>query len=142
MKPFVVGGLLVRRDETLRMLLGRRSETRLAYRNVWDVPGGHREPGERAEETLIRELREEVAVVPTQWRLLGQVDLPAQGQEQAMPLLLFEVTAWTGMPLNLQPEEHAEIGWFTIDEACQLGLAHPAYVQLFRGLAPAASELP
>jgi len=50
MKPFVVGGLLVRRDGTLRILLGRRSETRLAYPNVWDVPGGHGEPGERAEE--------------------------------------------------------------------------------------------
>jgi hypothetical protein len=59
-----------------------------------------------------------------------------------MPLLLFEVTAWTGTPFNLQPEEHAEIGWSTIDDACQLGLAHPAYVQLFRSLAPAASESP
>ena len=82
MKPFVVGGLLVRRDETLRMLLGRRSETRLAYRNVWDVPGGHGEPGERAEETLIRELREEVAVVPTQWRLLGRSTCPRKGRNK------------------------------------------------------------
>jgi mutator protein MutT len=142
MNPFIVGGLLVRRDETLSILLGRRSETRVFYPNVWDVPGGHSEPDEHAEETLIRELREEVDVVPTRWRLLGRIDLPARWQEQAMPLFLYEVTAWTGRPSNLQPEEHAEIGWFTIDEACQLVLVHPAYVQLFRGLAPAASELP
>jgi 8-oxo-dGTP diphosphatase len=113
MNPFVVAGLLVRRDGVLRVLVSKRSETRLAYPNVWDVRGGH-----------------------------GQLDLPAQGHEQAMPLLVYEVTAWTGAPFNLQPEEHAEIGWFTIDEACRLGLAHPAYVELFGGLAPAASELP
>ena len=141
MKSFVVGGLLVRRDRMPHILLGRRAETRLAYPNVWDAPGGHSEPGERAEETLLRELQEEIAVVPTQWRPLAQVDLPANGQDPAMPLLLYEVTAWTGTPVNLQLDEHAEIGWFTIDQACQLGLAHPAYVQLFRGLAPTASEL-
>jgi 8-oxo-dGTP diphosphatase len=142
MNPFIVGGLLVRRDGTLRILLGRRSETRRVYPNVWDVPGGHSEPGERAEETLIRELREEIAVLPTEWRLLGHIDLPAHAREAAMVLCLYEVTSWTGTPSNLEPEEHAEIRWLTIDEACQLRLAHPAYVQLFRGLAPAASGLP
>jgi len=140
-KSFVVCGLLVRRDGTPRILLGRRAETRLVYPNVWDVPGGHSEPGERAEETLLRELQEEIAVVPTQWRPLAQVDLPANGQDPAMPLLLYEVTAWIGTPINLQLDEHAEIGWFTIDQACELGLAHPAYVPLFRGLAPGASAL-
>jgi 8-oxo-dGTP diphosphatase len=134
MNPCIVGGLLVRREETLTILLGKRSEARLVYPNIRDVPGGHSESGELVEDTLMRELREEIDVVPRQWHLLAQIDLPAHGQEPAMPFFLYEVTAWTGVPCNIQPEEHAEIGWFTIDEACQLTLAHSAYEQLIRGL--------
>jgi 8-oxo-dGTP pyrophosphatase MutT (NUDIX family) len=45
-----------------RVLLGRRSSSRTFYPNVWDVFGGHVEPGEQPVETLIRELQEEYVV--------------------------------------------------------------------------------
>lgn len=131
-----VGALMVLRDEKLRVLLGRRSETRTSYPNVWDVPGGQCERGESPQQALLRELKEEVGVVPTEWRLVGHYDVLAQGPDELMILYFYEVTAWTGMPSNRQPEEHAEIAWFTIDEACQLSLPHPAYVDLFHRLAP------
>ncbi len=50
------------------LLLGQRSPTRTLYPNVWDMIGGHIKPGEQPEQTLIRELREELGIVPTQGR--------------------------------------------------------------------------
>ena len=60
----IVAGLIVKSD---RILLGHRSEGRAFYPNVWDVFGGHIEPGEQPEETLVREMPEEFGITPTQW---------------------------------------------------------------------------
>jgi hypothetical protein len=54
-----------------------------------------------------------------------------------MPLLLYEVIAWTSAPFNLQPEEHAETRWFTIDEAGSARVSPPGL-----RAAHAAWELP
>ena len=59
---------LIIRDQ--RILLGRRSPTRDFYPNVWDLFGGHVEPGERQHEALIRELGEELDIRPTTWTYL------------------------------------------------------------------------
>ena len=42
------------------------------------------------------------------------------------------VTQWSGFPRNVQPQEHSEIRWFSINEALQLDLALPDYPKLFR----------
>lgn len=53
---------------------------------------------------------------------------------------LYLVTAWTGTALNLQPEEHSTIGWFSLTEALQLPLADAIYPELFaRHLKPPLS---
>jgi hypothetical protein len=46
-------------------LFVQRSIHRAAYAGCWSFPGGHKEPGEILEETLVREVQEEVGVVPT-----------------------------------------------------------------------------
>jgi 8-oxo-dGTP pyrophosphatase MutT (NUDIX family) len=71
-----VGAVLIRdedrRDASPLVLLGRREAGRAFYPGVWDVLGGHLEPGETSEQALARELREEVGVTPTAWRYLGE----------------------------------------------------------------------
>ncbi len=42
-----------------------------------------------------------------------------------MSMHVYEVTAWLGIPRNRQLDEHSEVAWFTIDEACCLALAYP-----------------
>ncbi|RPI91035.1 MAG: NUDIX domain-containing protein [Chloroflexi bacterium] len=124
----IVAALII---QSQRILLGRRSATRAFYPDVWDVFGGHMEPGEQQPETLIRELQEELGITPTQWQYLETIHISPD--EPADPLIfhLYLVTAWAGMPTNRQLEEHSTIGWFSLAEAIQLPLADPSYPALF-----------
>jgi 8-oxo-dGTP diphosphatase len=120
-----------------KLLLGRRSAARQFYPDVWDVFGGHVEPGEGHEQTLVRELQEELGITPTTWTFLETLRLstpaPQPGEaHDPWTVHLYRVTAWTGTPANRQPEEHSAIEWFSLDKAAGLPLADPIYPWLFR----------
>ena len=110
-----------------RILLGQRSSTREYYPNVWDMFGGHMEPGEDQEQTLVRELEEELGITPTKWVFIETIHEPSD----QLTFHLYLVTAWRGIPANRQPEEHSAIGWFSLAEARELPLADPIYPTLF-----------
>ena len=120
----VVAALIIQAD---RILLGQRSATRAFYPGVWDIFGGHVEPGELHEQTLVRELEEEIGITPTAWAFLETLDEPSQ----QLTAHLYLVTAWTGTLINKQPEEHSAIEWFSLDQTKQLQLADPIYPMLF-----------
>jgi len=130
----IAAALIVRSG---KVLLGRRSATREFYPDVWDVFGGHVEPGEEHEKTLLREVQEELGVTPTHWTFLETTiePLPTGTEAEEPPDVLiahlYLVTAWTGTPVNRQPEEHSEIRWFSLEEATQLELASSSYPELF-----------
>jgi mutator protein MutT len=144
MRHEVVAALIV---ESQMILLGQRALTRTVYPNVWDVFGGHIEPGEHHSQTLVRELQEELGITPTQWTFVETlvVSLPERCGVQAdqLDLHLYLVTAWSGTPVNRQLHEHTSIQWFSLAQAVQLDLAHPAYPQLFaKHLVPATGHAP
>jgi len=132
----VVAALIIRSQ---KILLGRRSAARAFYPNVWDVFGGHMEPGEQHgnehPQTLIRELQEELGITPTQWAYLEtfRVIQPASLNEPSDPvtLHLYLLTDWEGNPVNRQLDEHSAIGWFSLAQVTGLQLAHPSYPTLF-----------
>lgn len=135
-----VGAVLVRnqnrrRDGPPLVLLGKREARRAFYPGVWDVLGGHLEPGETAEQALIRELREEAGVTPTEWRPLGVFREALPSGDGSIVLHLYAVTSWSGVPRNRSPREHIEISWFAVEDACRLALAHPAYPEILRSAA-------
>jgi 8-oxo-dGTP diphosphatase len=131
-----VGALIVQHHT---LLLGQRSPTRAFYPSVWDIFGGHIEPGEQREQTLIRELREELGIIPTQWIHVETFVESVPEHDEEVHYHVYLVLAWSGTPINQQPEEHTTIAWFSLDRAVQLELAHPAYPDLFaRVLASAA----
>jgi len=68
----VVAALIIRSQ---KILLGLRSATRAFYPNVWDVFGGHMEPGEQQHQTLVGKLQEELGITPTQWTSLETLTL-------------------------------------------------------------------
>jgi 8-oxo-dGTP diphosphatase len=129
----LVAAILVHED---RILLGQRSPTRAFYPNVWDMFGGHIEPDEQPEQTLIRELQEELDVTPVRWMELEvlQDSVPEREDMPSHDLIVYFycVTEWTGTPVNRQLEEHSTIQWFSYDDAVKLNLAHHSYPGLFR----------
>jgi len=124
----VVAALII---QSKKILLGQRAADRDFYPDVWDMFGGHVEPGEAREATLARELQEELGITPTKWTFLETLtgSLPETSEE--MIVHLFLVTAWNGTPFNRQPEEHSLIHWFDLQEVSQLKLADPIYQELF-----------
>ncbi len=128
----VVAALIIRSQ---KILLGLRSASRAFYPNVWDVFGGHMEQGEQQHETLIRELQEELGIIPTQWMYLETLTLsplaPRNEPSDPLRLHLYLVTDWAGTPINRQLDEHSAIGWFSLAQAKGLPLAHPTYPTLF-----------
>ena len=140
----VVAALIV---ESQKILLGKRASTRTSYPNVWDVFGGHIEPGEQPHQTLVRELQEELDITPTKWIFLETIvaSIPEQRGVESYQLYLhlYLVTAWSGTPVNRQYHEHASIQWFTLAQAVQLDLAHPTYPQIFtKYVAPSTPRSP
>ncbi|WP_232021623.1 MULTISPECIES: NUDIX domain-containing protein [Pseudonocardia] len=120
----LVGGVLMDGD---RVLLGLRHPDRVSFPGVWDVPGGHVEPGESPRRALRRELREELgieATVEEPWSRLADDDL-------GIDLSLWLIRHWHGDIRNLAPHEHQQLRWFTArDLLDSLPLAHPTYVTL------------
>ena len=115
--------------------MGHRSPDRRWYPDVWDLPGGHVEPGEDEPAALARELREEVGVTPR-----GPEPVLAV-RDGDVHLVLYAVRAWDGDPRNLQPHEHDALRWFAAAEVHGLRLAHPSYADVVQRLVgPGAAE--
>jgi 8-oxo-dGTP diphosphatase len=123
----IVAALIVRSQ---KILLGHRSAEREFYPDVWDAFGGHVEPGEGQQQTLVRELQEELGITPTLWKYLEKISFPSDAPDQ-VTVYLYLVTDWTGTPTNRQLEEHSTIDWFSLEQAVQLPLAHPDYPGIF-----------
>lgn len=130
-----VGGILVRDG---RVLLGLRSADAAWLAGAWDIFGGHLEPGESAEQALVRELREELGVDAAGWRPVGEI---AGERPERWRLRVFAVHAWDGEPANLQPREHAALRWCTLADAqALLAPAHEGFAELLhRAMTAAAS---
>jgi 8-oxo-dGTP pyrophosphatase MutT (NUDIX family) len=128
----LVAAILVEGD---RVLLGLRSPDQTLFPGVWDVFGGHIEPNEGVEQALLRELQEELEIVPLQWVELETLSESVLEHDEtpAYDVIchFYHVTAWSGTPINRQPEEHSIIQWFSYGEAVELDLAHPSYPRLF-----------
>ncbi len=129
----IVGGLLVRHG---RVLLGKRSPQRTLAPNVWDVFGGHVEPGESAEAALVRQLDEGLGIKATHVTLLKVLDDPHPFDGV---FWLYRVETWEGDPHNRCPEEHTEIRWFSLKEIERIPLAHPAYITVSERILTASS---
>jgi mutator protein MutT len=124
-----VGAILVRSGT---LLLGRRAPHCRTYPDCWDVIGGHVEAGETLEQTLKREVQEEIGVTPINFAKL--VSLPF-GSDGASALHIYRVDRWSGGNPSIRNDEHTELGWFGVEAACALPkLAAEEYRHIFRAI--------
>jgi 8-oxo-dGTP diphosphatase len=115
-----------------KILLGKRAPGQLLYPDVWDLPGGHLEAGESPDQALIRELEEELGIVPTRFTQLDIFDELNPEKYGAHQYHVYLVTEWSGQIVNRQSQEHSEIRWVPLKAAHRLKLADPRYPRLFR----------
>jgi 8-oxo-dGTP diphosphatase len=120
-----ISNVLLTRGETL--LLGWRGPNRRTYPACWAVPGGHLEPGESPEDAAIREMREELGVEVRGLRYLG----PIETVDSLGPVTfhMFSSSEWDGDP-SPRDDEHSELRWFGLEEACDL---KPLAVEGYKG---------
>lgn len=133
----VVTGALIQNE---RLLLCRRSAGRVSYPGVWDLPGGHVEPGEAPLDALVRELTEELGVVITRPAGPPRARLHPLAHQPDFELAIWVVTAWEGSVTNCAPVEHDELRWFDVEEWSALSFAHHEYRTVFASAMLVARE--
>lgn len=122
-------GLLVNGMD--QVLLGRRAPHKPVLPNRWDAIGGRVEGAETDEEALIREIGEELGVIPTRMALLAFGPRPLHGGAPYW-WSLFAVTEWSGGdPVNAS-DEHSAVDWFSPEAMSRLDLASGDYPSLAR----------
>lgn len=111
-----VGAGAVIRDREGRFFLARRGRNARNESGKWEFPGGSVEFGERLEDALVREVREEYGFEIAVDRLLDVVNhiIPAEDQHWVSPTFLCTYTS--GIPRILEPHKCYEIGWFALDD--------------------------
>ncbi len=104
--------LLLKKDDQL--LFGLRKNTGY-YDDSLHFPAGHMEADESVVDTLIREASEEIGVTidSAAVRLVHIMHNSSGGGRVAF---FFEVTEWTGEPINMEPDKCAELRWVSLAE--------------------------
>src|ERR687897_548895 len=94
-------------DSDNRILLAQRPEGK-QLAGLWEFPGGKLEPGERPEEALIRELREELGITVKE-ACLAPLTFASHAYEAFHLLMpLFVCRRWEGF---VQPLEGQSLAW-------------------------------
>lgn len=101
----VVAAALV--DADGRVLMAQRPEGK-ALAGLWEFPGGKVEPGERPEETLIRELAEELGIAVKEPCLAPLTFASHAYPDFHLLMPLYICRRWEGIP---QPRETQALRW-------------------------------
>lgn len=103
--------------ESGRCLVARRGPGG-SQAGKWEFPGGKQEPGETAEQALVREFAEELAVPVTIGRRLFVGEFTNAGR-------LYRLEAWetTLQAREFRLAEHRELRWVGPDELLRLDLS-------------------
>lgn len=107
-------GALIINEKNEALLLKRTSKTR-NLAGFWMQPGGGVEFGERVEDAVKREIKEELNIDIEIVRFLAFTEGIMKEEKQHWVSLSFLGKIVGGEVKNLEPEKHEEIKWFNLD---------------------------
>ena len=112
-----VGGGCLILNEKEEVLLMKRAGAVRNEAGYWSKPGGAIEFGEKAEEAMIREIKEELGVQIKIIGILPPTDhIITEGKDKQHWLALnFLAKIIAGQPKNLEPHKCDRIAWFPLD---------------------------
>ncbi|MCQ8783889.1 (deoxy)nucleoside triphosphate pyrophosphohydrolase [Mangrovibrevibacter kandeliae] len=106
-KPLLLVAACALVDADRRVLIAQRPEGK-SLAGLWEFPGGKIEPGETPEETLVRELEEELGIV-TQTACLAPLTFASHPYERFNLLMpLYVCRRFQGIP---SPREGQVLKW-------------------------------
>jgi 8-oxo-dGTP diphosphatase len=111
--PYLAALAHVLKDGRVLLPMSRR-------RGVWKTVGGRTEPGETPEQTMLREVEEEIGIRPLAYRRLA--DRGVDAYDYPARIAVFVITEWDGEPENVASGEHSQLRWFSADEISALPL--------------------
>jgi 8-oxo-dGTP diphosphatase len=113
MKTIFCAAVIVRRGNDI--LLGKR--TKRYGKGQYQVPGGACEKNEKPHITAIRELEEETGLRANtkNLRYVGNVSRSDEVTGQIYMTQLYEVTKFTGNPVNKEPTKNAAWEWHSLE---------------------------
>jgi 8-oxo-dGTP diphosphatase len=105
--------IIIKNDQ---ILLGLRNYTQDKWRevSVWTVPGGRCDAGETIEQTLRREVGEEIGIHDLEIiRYIGEVPGAKEG-DRVLVYVCYTLSA----PQLMEPEKFTEWKWFSMEDYC------------------------
>ena len=103
-------------------------------RDQWELPGGRLERGERPEDCLVREIREEIGLEPVVEQLVdARAFQPVLGKEVFVLVYRCRLAA---LGIVVLSHEHREVGWFSPPEWDSLVLPAGYLASLRRAFNP------
>ena len=106
-----------------KVLMGKRGN--IFGKGSWAFPGGHLEVNEKTKDCVIRELKEEVEIVPLGMELIGVInDIPdIPGQANHYVRFIYLIDKYSGEVMNKEPDKCDGWEWFDKDK-----LPEPVFV--------------
>ncbi len=98
-----------------------------AYAGYWEFPGGKIEKAESKEQTLIRELKEELNITATEYVFLDHIIY--EYPDIIVNLDVYKVTSFLGQAVGFEGQE---IRWVNISEIYQVDNLLPASCELLK----------
>jgi mutator protein MutT len=110
--------------------------------NTWAIPGGKSDRGESAEETVVREIREETGI-EMQHRCLtyfGKVYISHSTGDFIFHIFEYNLVDFPQVKFN--PKEHADYRWLTLEDALEMTLipGEDELIKLAYGVQPSTSS--
>ena len=104
-------------DSITKVFLPRRALTKKFFPGVYEMPGGHIDFGEEMVKGLAREVKEELGMAITVGDPFFEFTYanPIKGSH-SIEIVYFAKFVEPINKITIQPEDHSEFGWFTLNE--------------------------